>query len=52
MNKITNEELWDLCTEYVNDIEYVKDKQPSNYGDKAVNWDYERLNWEINRDLK
>lgn len=44
---MTDEQLWDLCTEYVKE-----EKPQSTYRDKAINWDYEQLNWQLNQGLK
>lgn len=51
MNKeLNNEQLWELCTEYVTDTKATK--STSTYEDKAVDWDYQRQIFEQSRNLK
>lgn len=53
MENITDDELWDLCSEYeaVKSMNEKKSKRLRNE-DEIINWELHRIYWEDSQNLK
>lgn len=54
MEKLTDEQLWQLCLLEEEKKKKINDDFQESFKDKAVDWDYERFVWDKwnPRDLK